>query len=158
MLCHLSLRPRGSMTRILAANTGRRRKAAALDAAIGRRLRVLRNERQMSQAALADAVGITFQQIQKYEKGANRISCSTLIEIAAVLSVPVTDFLPTERRRSVLDELGGNADDDLVGPMLQAFTSVRSKALRRGILGLVRQIVDENAGKSLSRSDQEDAT
>jgi transcriptional regulator with XRE-family HTH domain len=58
-----------------------------VDAHVGAKVRLVRKDRGMSQEALADAIGLTFQQIQKYERGANRISCSKLVEIAIALGV-----------------------------------------------------------------------
>jgi transcriptional regulator with XRE-family HTH domain len=51
------------------------------------KVRLVRRQRGLSQAALAEGIGLTFQQIQKYERGANRISCSKLVEIATLLGV-----------------------------------------------------------------------
>ena len=53
----------------------------------------------MSQTALADAIGITFQQVQKYEKGANRVGSGRLVRIADALDVPVMTLLPASGRR-----------------------------------------------------------
>lgn len=63
-----------------------------LDAEIGRRLREARIVRGMSQTELGDALGITFQQIQKYEKGLNRIGSGRLFKISRILCLPVTYF------------------------------------------------------------------
>ncbi|SMF15854.1 Transcriptional regulator, contains XRE-family HTH domain [Tistlia consotensis] len=63
-----------------------------LDAEIGRRLREARIVRGMSQTELGDALGITFQQIQKYEKGLNRIGSGRLFKISRILHLPVTYF------------------------------------------------------------------
>lgn len=63
-----------------------------LDAEIGRRLREARIVRGMSQTDLGDALGITFQQIQKYEKGLNRIGSGRLFKISRILQLPVTYF------------------------------------------------------------------
>lgn len=63
-----------------------------IDVHVGARLRELRRERGISQTALALAVGVTFQQIQKYEKGANRVSASMLYAIARCLTAPLTAF------------------------------------------------------------------
>lgn len=65
---------------------------AVTDSHIGRRLRCGRLARGLSQAALAHRLGVSFQQIQKYEKGINRLSASTLYRIAAVLAMPVNFF------------------------------------------------------------------
>jgi transcriptional regulator with XRE-family HTH domain len=63
-----------------------------IDIEIGNRVRVLRLANGLTQSDLASSTGITFQQIQKYETGVNRISCSRLWLIAAALKVPVADF------------------------------------------------------------------
>lgn len=63
-----------------------------VDVHVGKRLRLRRNIAGLSQEAVAKAVGITFQQIQKYERGVNRMSASRLFEFAQVLSVPITYF------------------------------------------------------------------
>ena len=69
-----------------------RRGANKVDRHIGLRLRSRRLALQMTQTDLADALGVTFQQVQKYEKGSNRISASTLKEMAETLKVPVAYF------------------------------------------------------------------
>ncbi|MGB9369601.1 MAG: helix-turn-helix transcriptional regulator [Xanthobacteraceae bacterium] len=74
------------------ANGGAKRRATADDVAIGQKLRALRLDRGLSQGALAEKVGVTFQQLQKYENGANRISAGRLARVAAALNVPVTAF------------------------------------------------------------------
>src|SRR5947207_15548503 len=70
----------------------RKRRATPEDVAIGQKLRALRLDRGLSQGALAGELGVTFQQLQKYEKGANRVSAGRLMRIAAALHVPVTAF------------------------------------------------------------------
>lgn len=68
------------------------RSAGDVDRHIGERLRQRRLERDMSQEILAERLGITFQQVQKYERGVNRISASRLFDIATVLELPIADF------------------------------------------------------------------
>ncbi|TGY89183.1 XRE family transcriptional regulator [Marinicauda algicola] len=68
------------------------RSASALDVHIGERLRQARKLAGLSQSAMGEAVGVTFQQVQKYERGANRIPASRLYELAAVLGVPLGFF------------------------------------------------------------------
>jgi len=63
-----------------------------VDVHVGKRVRIRRRLLDMSQADLGDAVGLTFQQIQKYERGANRISASVLYRFSEVLDVPVSFF------------------------------------------------------------------
>jgi transcriptional regulator with XRE-family HTH domain len=65
-----------------------------VDIATGLNMRRLRRQRRISQEWLAEVVGLTFQQIQKYERGANRMSCSRLMAIAKALDVPPEQLLP----------------------------------------------------------------
>lgn len=67
-------------------------RAEPVDAHVGQRLRLLRKERGLSQTALAARVGVTFQQLQKYETGKNRLSASRLYRLASVLRVDVSAF------------------------------------------------------------------
>ncbi len=63
-----------------------------VDAYVGSKLRAARQERGLSQEKVASEVGVTFQQIQKYEKGSNRISCSKLYELASLFDIDVANF------------------------------------------------------------------
>lgn len=72
------------------------RSATKVDAEIGRRIRLARQLAQMSQGELSDVVGITFQQIQKYERGANRVAASRLLELATALNQPLAFFLASD--------------------------------------------------------------
>ena len=67
------------------------------DVFAGERLRALRIERGLSQSALGERAGVTFQQVQKYEKGANRMTVGRVVHFAQILGVPVTDLLPSSR-------------------------------------------------------------
>ncbi|MDF7674083.1 helix-turn-helix transcriptional regulator [Acetobacteraceae bacterium ESL0709] len=73
----------------------------SVDVHVGNRIRLIRILRGLSQSRLAESLGITFQQIQKYERGANRVGASRLYEIARVLDVPVSFFFDDLRRGSV---------------------------------------------------------
>lgn len=70
----------------------RKRRAGAEDIEIGRKIRALRLERGLSQSGLAEGIGLTFQQVQKYEKGTNRVSAGRLQKIADMLNTPVMFF------------------------------------------------------------------
>jgi transcriptional regulator with XRE-family HTH domain len=70
----------------------RKRRAGPEDVEIGRKIRALRLERGLSQSDLAKAIGLTFQQVQKYEKGTNRVSAGRLQQIADFLNVPILYF------------------------------------------------------------------
>src|ERR1043165_104846 len=70
------------------------RASSDLDRVIGTRIRLRRSALRLSQEKLAELIGVTFQQIQKYEKGANRVSAATLFRIAQELRVPASDLMP----------------------------------------------------------------
>ena len=74
------------------SHSTRKRRAGAEDIEIGRKIRALRLERGLSQSGLADGIDLTFQQVQKYEKGTNRVSAGRLQRIADMLNMPVMFF------------------------------------------------------------------
>jgi transcriptional regulator with XRE-family HTH domain len=77
-----------------------------VDVGVGARIRLARKMRGRSQQALAEAIGVTFQQVQKYESGANRVSASMLVRIAADLDVAVAElFGRVEAASQVSDDI-----------------------------------------------------
>src|SRR5436190_23122696 len=74
-----------------------------VDIMVGKRVRLRRLQLSLSQTELAKKLGLTFQQIQKYEKGTNRVSCSRLSEISDVLDSPITFFFPNTARPKIKD-------------------------------------------------------
>jgi len=110
-----------------------------IDRHIGSRVRARRIMLGMSQERLADALGLTFQQVQKYEKGVNRIGASRLLQIAGILDVSIEFFfegLPGLRA-------GGFAGDSLVAEFL---TRSESDRLVRGFL----RLKDEEARRKVA--------
>ena len=121
-----------------------------VDVLVGRRVRRRRKEIGITQQVLADQLGLTFQQIQKYERGSNRISASKLFEIAQALSVPIGYFFegadaPMSRPvksymsppTAIFEELAA----DLHGRALaEAFLSIRRRKLRGALVDLVCEI------------------
>ncbi|WP_425490086.1 helix-turn-helix domain-containing protein [Azospirillum tabaci] len=88
----LSTMPASSTPRGRKKHGGMREQHQHLDIKIGARVRTRRTLMGLSQSDLGEAIGLTFQQVQKYERGANRIGASTLFRIAEVLDVPVSFF------------------------------------------------------------------
>jgi transcriptional regulator with XRE-family HTH domain len=108
------------------------RSANAVDRHIGMRIRARRLEIAMSQEKLADAIGVTFQQIQKYEKGVNRVSASTLYRIAKTLDVQMAALMPrvtSEDKRASASPL----DDPLTGEVAQLMSRLNGEG--RKLLG-----------------------
>jgi transcriptional regulator with XRE-family HTH domain len=122
------------------------------DTHVGQRVRMRRLMLGMSQSNIADALGVTFQQLQKYEKGVNRISASRLQQIAHVFQVPVTFFfegapnVPGEERAQADAPFPKFVSDYLVTSdglnLTKAFKQIRDPKLRRSIVNLVEQIAD----------------
>ena len=131
------------------------RSTNAIDQAVGRRVRVRRLELKMSQERLADLLGVTFQQIQKYEKGVNRIAASRLFAVAAVLEKPVGYFfegLHSETRSaSVAEERTPFMDEILSTPegvqLIALFSTIKNAQVRRHVVALVRAVADEAQGQ-----------
>ncbi len=120
-----------------------------IDKHVGSRVRMRRMMLSMSQEKLADAIGLTFQQVQKYEKGTNRMGSSRLQQIANTLQVPVTFFFEGAPGQSKLD--GSAPSPAYVSEFLattdglaltKAFMQIKDAKLRRRIVNLVEEIAD----------------
>jgi len=113
----------------------------ALDIKVGIKVRALRLERQMSQEKLGDALGLTFQQVQKYEKGTNRISAGRLQRIAAILEVPVSVFFADTKPSSAgAESLFDLVDTSSALRLLRAYSRIPSPALKRALTALAEEI------------------
>ncbi len=130
-----------------------------IDASIGSRLRLRRLAMGFSQETLAKSLGITFQQIQKYERGANRIFASRLFHLARVLRVPVSYFFqglsPQGETLSAGD--ASNAQDASAGEnvhellnksdvlrLIQAYSRIKDPRVRRQIYSLVKAVGEQD--------------
>jgi transcriptional regulator with XRE-family HTH domain len=127
------------------------RSANAVDRRLGQRLRARRLEIGLSQERLAEVLGLTFQQIQKYEKGVNRIAASRLFAISAALGVQVAYFfdgLSVSRADGVAEEgPDGLVFDTLATPdglqLLTLFGSITNPKVRRRVVELVRALAED---------------
>ncbi|MDZ4373770.1 MAG: helix-turn-helix transcriptional regulator [Phenylobacterium sp.] len=118
-----------------------------VDRHVGLRIRMRRKEMGVSQERLAEALGITFQQVQKYERGANRVSASKLWEIAAALKTPVAYFYDGLGDQETLAAQRDAAQDFMLSPegieLMAAFPRISEPTIRRKIVELVRVVADE---------------
>jgi transcriptional regulator with XRE-family HTH domain len=121
----------------------------ATDTHVGRRVRIRRMMLGMSQTDLGDAVGLSFQQIQKYEKGTNRIGGSRLQQFAHILHVPIPFFFEGLPQVSGSSEEGvtpsaAYVDDFLATSdglsLTKSFPRIKNPKLRRSIVDLVEHI------------------
>jgi len=126
-----------------------------VDALVGDNIRVLRQHRGMSQTDLATKVGVTFQQIQKYENGSNRVGSGRLYKIAMVLKVPVGSLFDGVDHPSNSSAEAAPAAM-LAGPyamrLLRSFNGLADTALRKSIAEMVEKMpVGEPRGASSSK-------
>ena len=125
------------------------KRASPVDVHVGQRLKYRRNAVGMTQETLADGVGLTFQQIQKYEKGANRISASRLQQFANMLGVTVPWFFedaPGPKKVKGTDELTAAVGEftglDDAHKLMKAFVKIGDKKVRRQIAQLVERLAE----------------
>lgn len=124
-----------------------------VDRHVGSRVKMRRLMLRMTQGKLADAVGVTFQQVQKYEKGSNRIGASRLQRIAETLGVPPSYFFEGGPGGSALAgfaEEGAAYETEYLSTaeglaLNRAFARIRDPKVRRRVVGLVEAMADEDA-------------
>jgi transcriptional regulator with XRE-family HTH domain len=121
-------------------------KARAIDRLVGGQLRKRRIELGLTQLSVAEAIGVTFQQIQKYERGSNRIVASRLYDLANTLEVPLEYFFaevqPDTPAGAQAEDV---ADDTCPSPketrnLINAYYEIADPALRKKLIDLVRSV------------------
>jgi transcriptional regulator with XRE-family HTH domain len=120
-----------------------------IDQYVGARVRMRRVELEMSQIELGQMIGVSFQQVQKYEKGSNRISASRLKKIAAALQMPVSFFFEDLPDKT---DVYSTPSPDFLELMttseglslIKALMRVNSRKIRRCIVELVEYLADNN--------------
>jgi transcriptional regulator with XRE-family HTH domain len=119
---------------------------------VGSRIRLRRQLLKMSQEALGNELGVTFQQVQKYERGANRVGASRLYSLSRVLDVPVSYFFEG-LDSGATRESGENSDQSVVQDLIQshdgvalaqAFSQIETPKVRRRVIELVRSLSSED--------------
>jgi transcriptional regulator with XRE-family HTH domain len=122
---------------------GTPKSATAMDRLIGQRIQIFRKSKAMSQAELGASLGVTFQQVQKYESGANRVGSARLVEIARVLEVPILKFFGEKKakgERGVKKTVTDLLSESYAVEMLQAFAKIKNVDVRRKIVKLAAAI------------------
>ena len=126
--------------------------ANPVDLHVGSKVRVRRKFLGLSQTDLAAAIGLTFQQVQKYERGSNRISASKLFEISKYLKTPVVYFFDGYSESQTPDGFQESDSEKFVHGFLmtsegielaEAFPRIKSAKHRRKILDLVRTLAED---------------
>ncbi len=130
-------------------------KANPVDEHVGARLRMRRSLLGMSQEKLAEAIGLTFQQVQKYERGTNRVSAGRLYQLSKILSVPVSFFFEDlgakgeEFAASGLSDNGQSAfeGEDVFGKketleLVRVYYSIKDPKLRKDLFKLIKTMAE----------------
>lgn len=126
----------------------KQRGATKNDAELGIRIRLRRTEQGISQEALGARLGVSFQQVQKYEKGVNRVSAARLQEIATALDVPVT-FFYDNGKPSAFTKAGREVESLLFLDsafslrLLRAYAKVTDQKVQRQFVSLIESIAGE---------------
>ena len=131
----------------------RNKEYAYVDEHVGNRIRVRRTLLGMSQEKLGEALGLTFQQVQKYEKGANRVSASRLFQLSKILKVPVSYFfenMPSDaasHARRLRDDGKAVPADMLTSrenlKLIRAYYGLPSPALREIVFEWIGALADD---------------
>jgi transcriptional regulator with XRE-family HTH domain len=130
------------------------RRADRVDKHVGNRIRIRRKMLNLSQEKLAERLGITFQQVQKYEKGTNRVGAGRLYQLARILQVPVSYFFPDSPSGATAGGLSEDTAADYVTDFMatseaielnRAFAQIRDVQVRRRVIDLVRSIARDES-------------
>jgi transcriptional regulator with XRE-family HTH domain len=129
----------------------RARRADNRDAEVGRRVRSRRLECRLSQTELAERIGVTFQQVQKYEKGVNRIGAGRLQRISEALEVPISFFFGGASGSTKAET--GNGAESVFGFMqtsgsvriVKAFHKIKSRKARQLLVEMAEEFADAQA-------------
>lgn len=127
------------------------RSATDLDAHIGRRIRTQRLVLKISQEELGKILGVSFQQIQKYEKGVNGLSAKRMQDVCQALNIPLAflfDGGPGEKSAGFAKAAQASFVDDFLASsegvaLMRAFTKIRSDKVRRNFVGLAETIAND---------------
>jgi len=127
------------------------KKANPIDAQVGSRVRIRRMLIGMSQERLGELLGLTFQQVQKYEKGVNRIGAGRLFEVSCILGVPIDFFYEGVATQGE----GGFSESEAAPPVMEfvssgeglqlslAFMKIKDLKVRKRVLDLVKSLAEE---------------
>ena len=131
-----------------------KKQANPIDGQVGNRVRLRRMLIGMSQERLGELLGLTFQQVQKYEKGVNRIGAGRLFEVSRILGVPIDYFY-----EGAATQIAGFSENEASPPVMEfvssgeglqlslAFMKIKDPKLRKRVLDLVKQMAEDEGEK-----------
>lgn len=115
------------------------RRAVASDVKLGARIRIRRVEKGISQSDLGKILGLSFQQVQKYENGINRVGAGRLQQIATALDVPVTFFYDGDGKAREVESLL-LLDTSFSLRLLRAYSKIKDQAVQRHFVSLMESV------------------
>jgi len=107
---------------------------------LGRNVRTARSAAGKSQTEVAEFLDVTFQQVQKYENGSNRIPIDRLVSLAAYLEVPLQQFIDPSESDSEFQSLASQFSDKEFHTLMQAWGTLKDRAMRTALLNLVKRM------------------
>jgi transcriptional regulator with XRE-family HTH domain len=114
------------------------------DVLVGRNIRLRRQTARVSQTDLAEQLGVTFQQIQKYEKGTNRVGAGRIITIANALKVPILSLYEGAKTSGQAHEPLQLLDKRDAFKLAEAFSKIESQRVRNSIVSFVQGLTEED--------------
>ena len=124
----------------MAAKNRLPKRPSFIDIAVGRNVRIWRMAKGLSQAQLANRLGVTFQQIQKYEVGANRLGIGRLVRLAAILGIPIAALFDDAEGADPSRSLLALIADKRAFRLARAFAGIDDSRLRLSLVNLVEKI------------------
>jgi transcriptional regulator with XRE-family HTH domain len=124
--------------------------ADPIDVAVGARIRLRRQQLGLSQTQLADALQITFQQVQKYERATNRVSASRLVRTAVALDISVAELVGESDAEPVFPIVAAQLATQSAHKLLAAFAAIEDGEVRRAVLAVAQRVAleDERRGQA----------
>ena len=125
----------------------KKRRPNSTDIQVGQSIRAHRLIAGMSQSDLASRLGVSFQQVQKYEKGINRVGAGRLPQIAAIFGIPISALFDANANTSANESMASTAPVKLIPDksalrLLTSFSGIANRAIRRCLIELVDQIAE----------------
>ena len=138
-----------------------KRSPLPVDLVVGQNIRIGRLQKDLSQTDLGKRIGVTFQQVQKYEKGANRVGASRLQQIADVLGVPIVTLFDGASA-AIQNPTADSARSLLAKPhslrLLQSFDKIKSDGTRLALLNMVEGLSNSRSGSGVGSGRKRQST
>lgn len=113
---------------------------------IGKRIRFKRKEMKLTQKDLASFIGVTFQQLQKYESGQSNVSINMLIKLCKILNVDITYFIPKHDNQNmamndIYKQIDTQSEEDLEKKLLEIFRLIKNKQVKKSVINLIESVI-----------------